>query len=234
MFSFLDSLSFWWQITHDWWDEEESLAFLFISILSAEFGLAGTFPEIFDVCSGCCLWTYSLSLTQKHLDLCRLALLRVTNYNHSTLNEHECSSDLLHTIAWKQYKLWFLSKQHTLVHIWSTYITGCERYCLTPKLQRHSRGFNYSTIMGRILQVWIYLFWWVGWDLSFLIMFAFSSLLQLFVLSESVDDLYIEGLPSGDSPLDDEGGDDNDGSGSGSGDYCKNKLGFFSCCCLCL
>ncbi|XP_037532990.1 syndecan-2-A [Nematolebias whitei] len=42
---------------------------------------------------------------------------------------------------------------------------------------------------------------------------------KLFVLSESVDDLYIEGLPSGDSPVDDEGGDDHDGSGSGSGDY---------------
>ncbi|XP_013878354.1 syndecan-2-B [Austrofundulus limnaeus] len=47
---------------------------------------------------------------------------------------------------------------------------------------------------------------------------------KLFVSSEPfpqvTDDLYIEGLPSGDSPVDDEGGDDNDdGSGSGSGDY---------------
>ncbi|XP_015831245.1 syndecan-2-B [Nothobranchius furzeri] len=36
-------------------------------------------------------------------------------------------------------------------------------------------------------------------------------------LSPTADDLYIEGLASGDSPVDDEG--DDDGSGSGSGDY---------------
>lgn len=66
-------------------------------------------------------------------------------------------------------------------------------------------------------------------------MFAFS-LLQLFVSPEPfpqvTDDLYIEGLPSGDSPVDDEGGDDDDGSGSGSGDYRKNTMAFSAVVCF--
>ncbi|XP_017265524.1 syndecan-2-B [Kryptolebias marmoratus] len=57
--------------------------------------------------------------------------------------------------------------------------------------------------------------------LFFLAVLSVGSISEkLFVLSdpEMADDLYIEDLPSGDSPIDDEDGDD-DGSGSGSGDY---------------
>lgn len=56
-----------------------------------------------------------------------------------------------------------------------------------------------------------------------LIFVVFISVFQSCVFCQSfstTDDLYIEGQPSGDLPVDDEDGED-DGSGSGSGDYGK-------------
>lgn len=47
-----------------------------------------------------------------------------------------------------------------------------------------------------------------------------SQLLVSAQASYSTDDLYLEGRPSGDIPVDDEDGREG-GSGSGSGDYCK-------------
>uniref|UniRef100_A0A1A7XRU8 Syndecan n=1 Tax=Iconisemion striatum TaxID=60296 RepID=A0A1A7XRU8_9TELE len=62
----------------------------------------------------------------------------------------------------------------------------------------------------------LWFFFFVGLTTGLISEKVFVSSLSL---SPAADDLYIEGLASGDSPVDDEGDDEDDGSGSGSGDY---------------
>lgn len=235
-------------ITYDWLEWEESISLVFINIFGVAFGLVGCLPEIFGACvcvrvfclfsSVCCLWSYSifplLLLNSKPLR----SLLSGSAKNHKLQPWH---------MKWARMQL--RSTSHNSVEAVQTVVRLKAAHACAYLVSIHhwlwevlsysqiAETFTWFQLVGGILQVWICVclssFFCLPLDLSLWTMFAFSPVLQLFVSSEPfpqvTDDLYIEGLSSGDSPVDDEGGDDNDvGSGSGSGDYRKNTLAFLA------